>query len=240
MKSKLKNIKIKSSKVGFFRFKKMDGNYLLTNDFGFYVILTSDQFKDFLEGNLKENGLIYNDLKEKGFLKDIPIFKKEDLIKTYKNRNPGLFNKGPSLHIVVVTLRCNFKCVYCQANSRSLKEKKYDMDLDTAKKTVDFIFNTPNPSIGIEFQGGEPLVNWSVVKFIVEYSRKKEEESNKKFKIDLVSNLTLMTKKRLNFLIKNNVMICTSLDGPEEIHNKNRPWPNGNSYKETTRWIKEI
>lgn len=240
MDSELKNIKISSRKVGFFRFGKIDGNYLLTNDFGSYAILTPNQFKNFLEGKLNKENQAYEELRGKGFFKNIPFYQRKELISTYRARKSNLFKSGPSLHIVAVTLRCNFKCIYCQASSRSLKEKKYDMSLDTAKKTVDFIFDTPNPFISIEFQGGEPLVNWPVVKFIVEYAREKSQKTGRNLKIQSVSNLTLMTEKKLEFLIKNKVSICTSLDGPKKIHNKNRPWLGGDSYKTTTDWIKKI
>ncbi len=236
----LKKIKINPKKVGFFRFEKMNNDYLLTNDFGFYVILKSDQFNKFLEGNLDKKSKKYEELEEKGFLKETSFYQKEKLINACRQKRNNLFKQGPSLHIIVATLRCNFNCVYCQASSRSLKEKKYDMSLGTAKKTVDFIFNTPNPYITIEFQGGEPLTNWPVVKFIVEYAREKEKESDKKIEFALVSNLTLLTKKKLDFLFKNEVKFSTSLDGPEKIHNKNRPWVNNNSYQSTVKWIKII
>jgi sulfatase maturation enzyme AslB (radical SAM superfamily) len=54
-----------------------------------------------------------------------------------------------------------------------MDQKELDMSKETAKKVVDTIFYTSNPSITIEFQGGEPLVNWDVIKFIVEYAEKK-------------------------------------------------------------------
>ncbi len=237
----LKKIKINQNKVNFFNFGEIKGgDFLITNDFGLFAVLTPNQFKDFLEGKLKKNTLIYEELKNKGFLKNLSLYQEERLINFYRRKRSNLFNQGPSLHIMVVTLRCNFSCIYCQANSRPIQEKEYDMGLDTAKKTVDFIFETPSPSVKIMFQGGEPLVNWSVVKFVVEYARKKQIETQKKLNIFLVSNLTLMTEKKLNFLIENNVHICTSLDGPRNIHNKNRPWVNNDSYAATTKWIKKI
>lgn len=240
MNSELKNIKINFKKIGFFRFKKLDKKYLLTNDFGFFIFLTPFEFKNFLEGKLNQKIEIYKELNEKGFLKNISSFEKEKLINIYQQRNSSLFHSGPSLHIIVVTLRCNQKCIYCQASSRTLNEKKYDMTLDTAKQTVDFIFKMPVSFFTIEFQGGEPLLNWPIVKFITIYAREKAKKEGKKIKIVLVSNLILMTKEKLKFLIKNEVQICTSLDGPEKIHNKNRSLEKNNNYKIVTHWIKII
>lgn len=236
----LKKIKASSKKIGFFRFKELNKNYLLTNDVGFYAFLTQSQFEDFVEGKLDKKSAIYKELKEKGFTKDLSLPEKEKLINRYRSKNFSLFRQGPSLHIMVLTLRCNFKCVYCQAASELPTKKEYDMTLNTAKQTVDYIFKTPARSFTIEFQGGEPLVNWPVLKFIVEYARKKSETEGKGLNIALVSNLTLMTDAKLRFLMKNKVGLCTSLDGPEELHNKNRLWAKDNGYKKTTYWIKRI
>ena len=236
----LKKIKASSKNIGFFRFKELNKNYLLTNDVGFYIFLTPSQFKSFVEGKLDRESAIYKELKEKGFTKDLSVAEKEKLINVYRSKNFSLFRPGPSLHIVVLTLRCNFKCVYCQAASELPSKKEYDMTLNTARQTVDYIFKTPVRSFTIEFQGGEPLINWPALKFIVEYARKKSEAEGKDLNISLVSNLTLMTDEKLRFLMKNRVDICTSLDGPEELHNKNRPWVKGNGYKKTTYWIRRI
>ena len=226
-----------SNGVNFFRFKKFGQKYLLTNDIGHYIFLTPAQFRDFLSGILNYKSAIYQELEEKGFIKD--NFNSDQAISRYRHRDSNLFY-GTTLHIIVVTLGCNFRCIYCQASSRPVEEKGYDMDLNTAKRVVDFIFKSPSPFITIEFQGGEPLVNWPVVKFIVEYARKKNETEGKQLTISLVSNFSLMSEEKLKFLIKNKVSLCTSLDGPEKLHNKNRPWPEGKSYQITTLWIEKI
>lgn len=240
MNAELKNIKINNKTTGFFRFKKLDNNYLLTNDVGFFIILTTNDFKNFLEGKLNKKSAIHAELSEKGFIKNIDIIKKEGMARAYRIRNAPLFNSGPSLNIIAVTLRCNQKCIYCQANARDMKEKEYNMTVDTAKKVVDLIFKIPNKFLTIEFQGGEPLANWSVVKFIIAYAKEKNKFNNKQMNLALVSNLTLMTKDKLDFLIDNKVSICTSLDGPEKIHNKNRLWAGNNNYQSVTRWMKKI
>lgn len=237
MRLDLNKIKLNAKKVAFCRFKKFGDKYLLTNDVGFYKFLTPQQLKTFLEGKLTPESDIYYDLREKGFIKD--EFDVDRMIETCRSCNVSLIS-GPSLHIIVVTLRCNFKCIYCQASRRSMKEREYDMDIETAKKVVDTIFKTPNKVVTIEFQGGEPLVNWPVVKFITNYARDKNKTEKKKLYISLVSNFSLMTEDKYKFLTKKEVSLCTSLDGPEELHNKNRPFPKKNSYQATTSWIKKI
>jgi len=237
---KTEDIKVDLKKVGSLRFKKLNKDYLLTNDVGSYQFLSLSQFKDFLRGKVDKKDGVYAELERKGFIKKTSYFKSRELINDFRLKNCNLFNRGPSLHIIVATLRCNLKCLYCQAASRPLSSKAYDMDLNTAKQTVDFIFETPNRFLTIEFQGGEPLANWPIVKFIIEYARNKNRNEGRNLKITMVSNLVLMNEKRLEFLLKNKVNICTSLDGPEKIHNRNRPLAKGNSYWITTSWIRKI
>lgn len=232
-----KEIKINSKKVAFCRFKKIGNEYLITNDIGRYFFLSPSQFENYMEGKIKEDSDLYLDLEREGFIKDSINF--PYVCSRYRQRNNYL-SQGPSLHIIVVTLRCNYKCIYCQASSVNMDKKDYDMDKETAKKVVDTIFRAPNPYLTVEFQGGEPLVNWPIVKYITEYVREKERESEKKVGISLVSNFSLMTEDKYDFLVKNDVSLCTSLDGPEKLHNINRPFPGKNSYKETVSWIKKI
>lgn len=232
-----KAINLNKKKVAFCRFKKLKDNYLITNDIGNYFFLSPSLFKQYLEGSLDKKGEVYQILEKKEFIGD--SLDKENLVRNYRKRSAFLFS-GPSLHIIVATLRCNYNCIYCQANSRNLKEKGYDMDIETAKKVVDTIFCTSNDFITIEFQGGEPLVNWPAVKFIVEYAKKKNKKAGKTLFITLVTNLSLLTEERYRFLVKNRIIFCTSLDGPEELHNQNRPWSGGSSYEATTKWIEKI
>ena len=105
------------------------------------------------------------------------------------------------MHIIVVTKRCNHLCVYCQAGRAEFQNEKYDMNEETAKKTVDLIFQTPAKSFTIEFQGGEPLLNWKIIKFIVEYAKTKNEIFKKRLNFSLVTNLSLMTDDKYKYLI---------------------------------------
>ncbi|MDD5067848.1 MAG: His-Xaa-Ser system radical SAM maturase HxsB, partial [bacterium] len=207
-----------------------------TNDMGEYVMLRPPEFKDFLKGKVKESSPLYPYLQEQGLIRDKMDF--PALITEYQQKNLFLW-QGPSLHIIVVTLRCDHKCVYCQASSRNQNEKGFDLDMGSAKKIVDMIFKSPSPSVAIEFQGGEPLLNWPVIKFIIEYSREKNKTEKKDLELRLVSNFSLMDETKLGFLVKNCVTLCTSLDGPEKLHNKNRIWSGGSSYRQTVHWLKK-
>lgn len=230
--------KVNLKDAAFFRYKVLNGQYLLTNEVGQHIFLGKKEFEDFIEARLEKGSLTYNSLDQKNFIHK--TFDNREIVRRYLKRY-GYLRKGSSLHIVIPTLRCNHRCVYCQAGSRSLLEKGYDMDEQIARKVVDTIFKCPGKDITLEFQGGEPLVNWKITAFIIDYALKKNKKLKKKLKIALVTNLTLMTKDRLRFLLKNKVSICTSLDGPKFIHDRNRPMIGAKSgYEITTKWIKEL
>lgn len=231
----LENIKIDKDKVGFFRFKKLGEEYLITNDIT-HARIAEENFKLFLEGKLDKNSITYRNLSERGFIKDKIDMK--GCVDGYCKRNHFLFNHGVVLHIMVVTKRCNYQCVYCQAGREEAQKKEYDMTEDIARKTVDVIFQSPVDRFSIEFQGGEPLINWDVVRFVIEYAQEKNKVAKKNMGIGLVTNLSLMTEEKYNYLIKNNVTICTSLDGPAHVQNKNRPFYNGDSYEIVSNWLK--
>lgn len=232
----INNAKFNKETVNFFRFKKFGGKILLTNDIGQYLFLTPRSFDDFIAGKLKKNNKAYQELEEKGFIRN--RFNLEKFAQQYRRKNAFL-TQGPSLFIIVNTLKCNHRCLYCQASSAAAQGKKYDMTVATAKKVVDLIFKTKSPVINIEFQGGEPLMNWPVLKYIVQYAKKKNTKTDKKLSMTAVSNLSLLDDKKYKFLTDNGVSLSTSLDGPEALHNKNRLWKDGNSYKKTAEWLKK-
>jgi His-Xaa-Ser system radical SAM maturase HxsB len=234
------SLKLKNKNLPFFRFEKIGKKILITGETGKFLFLKEKDFLRFLKGKIKKTEPIYQELLSKGFLRQNLKKEKQKILLSFLSRNSNLLESGPSLHIIVPTLRCNYRCIYCQAAPIEKFPKNPDMDLDTAKATVDFIFSIKNPAMSIEFQGGEPLANWPIVKFIIKYARKKNEIAKKKLRIALVSNLSLLNEEKLSFLLKNSVAICTSLDGPRKIHNKNRPCPFGDSYYLTTRWIKRL
>lgn len=231
----IKNKEIDYENLSDFGFRKLKNGYLITNDFGYFHYLKEREFLSFLKGSLK-NKKLKKQLEEKGFLKK-DLTEMKPLFDRLTKRK-SVFNNGPGLHIIVTTKRCNHNCIYCQASAQDMSKDDLDMSIETAKKTVDRIFESPADNLTIEFQGGEPMANWETVKYIVEYGRKKEQKTGKNLSFALITNLTLMTEKRLNFLVDKSVGICTSLDGPKELHNNNRPFAgNGNGYDLTVKWI---
>jgi His-Xaa-Ser system radical SAM maturase HxsB len=114
------------------------------------------------------------------------------------------------------------------------------MDEDTAKKVVDFIFDSPSKDITIEFQGGEPLLKFDLIKSVVGYAQEVNKIKRKRLLFTVVTNFSLMDDEKMRFFIDNKVALCTSLDGPEELHNHNRKFGGGNSYEKVVDWIKKV
>ena len=102
-----------------------------------------------------------------------------------------------SLNIFVVTNMCNMKCIYCQAQHQNTI-KKGNMTEDTAYRAIDIALQSPSPYLTFEFQGGEPLINYPVIKKMIEYAEK--NKLNKIIDYTLVSNLSLITDEMIEFL----------------------------------------
>lgn len=222
-----------------FYFRNRGDWFLITNDWGSHTFLKKKDFGSFLEGTLSKDHPQWTDLLDKGFVREGMGF--ESLARRFLSKNSFLWQRGPSLHMVVTTLRCNQKCHYCHASVVDPSRKDFDMSLETAKRAVDFIFSTPNPVICIEFQGGEPLLNWPVVTFVTEYAQKMAQWKKRRLILSMVSNLSLLNDERLDYLLSRHVALCTSLDGPPLVHDQNRPFLGGGpSHDKAAANIKKI
>ncbi|MGM5483109.1 MAG: His-Xaa-Ser system radical SAM maturase HxsB [Nanobdellota archaeon] len=215
----------------FIRIRKIGDKYLLVSDSGSWTSLSESEYKIYSKGSYKDNLKLYKRLKENYLLLDKNNI--TDCIEFTRKKKDFLF-QGTSLHIIVLTKRCNLDCAYCQASAKNEDEEKYNLDIATAKKIVDVIFQTPSEAITIEFQGGEPLMNFETLKFVVDYARDKNITYKKSLRFSVVSNLTLMTDEVLEFLMDNEIPLCTSLDGPKEVHNACR-----SGYSTVSKWIKK-
>ena len=224
--------------LGSFRFKKTKSDYLLTNDVGDYAFVSFKDFNNLASGFLSEISLKdATILKDRGFINlNAASLKLEN---KYRSKNSFL-GMGTNLHIIVSTLRCDHKCVYCHASAQGREGKATDMDGQTAKAVVDRIFESPSKAITIEFQGGEPLLNFEVLKFVTEYAHDKNKVAGKDLLIAVVTNLSPLNDEILKFLIKNKISICTSIDGPRNLHNRNRVSFCGDSYTKVVKNFKRL
>ena len=141
----------------------------------------------------------------------------------YKDANKIDLHSKVHILTLNVTRKCNMKCDYCFEDSEY--RKLSHMPFDIAKKAIDSFFTaqTNEPDWGITFTGGEPLLNFGLLKDVVVYI----DSKGLKVKYRIKTNATLMDNEKMDFLIKNNFKIQVSLDGNEKAHDTHRKFANG-------------
>ncbi len=215
---------------GYFNWRRLGGRVLVSSDMGGWALLSGRDFRLFAAGRLGP-GAALDRLARAGLVRNRMDF--DAVFADWRDSNEYL-EKGPGLHILVLTHRCNHACAYCQAGSG----RGRDMSAAAARRAVDLAFSAPVPGLTIEFQGGEPLANWPALKETVLYARRKAEKAGKELALALVTNFSLMTEERAEFIIKHDISLCTSLDGPRDLHNANRTYRGGDSHAAVERWVK--
>jgi uncharacterized protein len=220
-----------------FKHREVGGKVLVTNTEGDFLLLSHDEFAAFARGEVGDGSELYTRLADRNFVRaKFDATRMTDRLQARRR----FLSWGPNLHIMVVTLRCNETCVYCHASRADMHATHTDMTPEVADRTVDQIFATTSPDVTIEFQGGEPLVAFDMVKRIVALAREKNREAGKRLEFTMVSNLSLMDEDKLAWLVENKVQICTSVDGPAHLHDKQRKLVGGSAHAEATKWIRRI
>lgn len=161
---------------------------------------------------LKEAGLLYTEDEY------------EQVLEQAKNRAPVV--KALCLH---VAHDCNLKCKYCFAEEGEYHGKRSLMSTEVGKKAIDFIIaNSGNRrNLEVDFFGGEPLMNFEVVKEIVEYGREQEKLHGKNFRFTITTNGVLLDDEKQKYINENMHNVVLSLDGRKEINDFMRPRAGG-------------
>ncbi|MFL5561019.1 MAG: His-Xaa-Ser system radical SAM maturase HxsB, partial [Gemmatimonadaceae bacterium] len=220
-----------------FRFLALDGQQVVVNEAGEHLLLSRAQFDDFVGHRLGPDSSTYSDLKAKQFLADGDLSLPITLL-ALKCRTKRSFLAGfTKLHIFVVSLRCDHACKYCQVSRVSLDRGRFDMTRETALLALDCVFRSPSRTLKIEFQGGEPLLNFEVVRFTVEEAERRSKQEGRIVQFVITTNLAFITDDILGYLRDHNIRVSTSLDGPAFLHNSNRPRPGGDAYERTIAGI---
>lgn len=170
-----------------------------------------DAYSDIVE--LEENGQLFTE----------DIYK--DVIIDFKKRKTVV--KALCLHIAH---DCNLACKYCFADEGEYHGQKRElMSIDVGRKAIDFLIENSGNRVNLEvdFFGGEPLMNFDVVKEIVAYGRSKEKEANKNFRFTLTTNGVLLNDDVIEFCNKEISNVVLSLDGRKKINDAMRSTRNG-------------
>ena len=124
---------------------------------------------------------------------------------------------------------CNLACQYCFAEEGEYHGRRALMSYEVGKKALDFLIaNSGNrKNLEVDFFGGEPLMNWQVVKDLVAYGREQEKLHDKKFRFTLTTNGVLLDDEVMEFCNREMGNVVLSIDGRKEIHDKMRPFRKG-------------
>ncbi len=162
------------------------------------------------------------ELEKNGKLFSEDTFK--EIAKNYRRENIAV--KALCLHVAHI---CNLNCSYCFASQGKYHGDRAIMSLETGKRAIDFLIeNSHNhKNLDVDFFGGEPLMNWDVVKEIVAYAREQEKIHNKNIRFTLTTNGVLLDDEVIEFCNREMHNVVLSLDGRKEVHDRFRKDYNG-------------
>lgn len=143
---------------------------------------------------------------------------------------------GPSLHILVPTLQCGHTCQYCQV-SRSLDDEGFSMTTEMIDAACSRIWESSADVLTVEFQGGDPLLRFDLIVRAITTLEGLNHAGQKRLRFVVASTLHQLDEDMCAFFRAHKAFLSTSLDGPEHLHNRNRPVPGRDSYQRTLAGI---
>jgi len=208
---------------------------LITNAAGDWHVIGSEALEDLVGGCLPPTHPEFATLEARHFLARgdsrpamAPLLSQ---IATRKRYLQG----GPALHIVVVSLRCHHTCSYCQVSRQTLDQSAFDMSEGTADAVADRMLEWPVQHMTVEFQGGEPLLQFARIRRIV--GRLQDAADGRSWRFVIATTLNDVSDEQLEFCRLHGIHLSTSLDGPAWLHDANRPRPGRDSHARTIAGI---
>lgn len=221
-----------------FRFERNGSGYLVSNMVGDFVRLSSEEFDALVNERITPADALYEKAYASHLISREGQSGKLQLLAARLRSRMAFLRQPTGLHLFVVTLRCEHSCPYCQVSRQSTDRSRFDMTEEVAEQALRIALDSPGERIKIEFQGGEPLLNFALIEKIVQNAKQAAPKAGKAADFVIASNLALLSDQILAFCKRNDVLLSTSLDGPADLHNRNRPRPGGNSYELAVRGIK--
>lgn len=216
-----------------FRFHPFQENLeIIVNEVGDYVICPRGTAKNIVERKVERHSELYADLISNFIIYEGIVPNLIDIIATRYRSTKSFLDDFTSLHIFVISLRCNHTCHYCQVSRQTEDKTEFDISIENLNLSIDLMFKSPSPHLTMEFQGGEPLLAFDLVKYAVERAEDIRKETKRNITYVICTNSTVFTDEILAFCRTYDILISTSLDGPEYLHNQNRFKKGKSSYKE--------
>jgi uncharacterized protein len=223
-----------------YRFERLDSQVLVTNMVGEYLLLPGEEFAQLAARDLPADSPLVRKLRAKHVIREPDDNLPVELLAIKARTRYRRLTEFTALHILVASLRCEHSCPYCQVSRQSSDKDAFDMSWETAALALESAFRSPSQNIKIEFQGGEPLLNFELIEAVVAAARARNEHEGKNLGFVIATNLAMLDDRVIDFCRANDIYISTSLDGPADLHNKNRPRPGRNSWELATAGIQRI
>jgi len=222
------------------KFKMKDTYYCLDVNSGIIHVIDelTDKVLDIYDGTNKEEVHATLDHVEgpealRDLLADIDeLIKNEMLFAPMSEDFKLVVDEKPIVKALCLNIAhdCNLACKYCFASQGDYGGVKRElMPFDVAKRSVDWLIETSGPRqhLEIDFFGGEPLMNWDVVKQTIEYVEEQAKIHNKIFKMTMTTNGLLLDQEKIDYLNDHHLSMVLSLDGRKDVHNAMRPSAGG-------------
>lgn len=215
-----------------FNFTLLEGDsYLATNMAGESIVLDRGDLEAIVERRLTPSHPSYADFRAKHLIAEEGDKSPAELLALKVRTRYQRLSHFTNLHMFVTTLRCDHSCQYCQVSRQSEDKAAFDMTPEIADRSLDLAFRSPSNAIKIEFQGGEPLLNFDLIRYIVDKAKPRAAAEGRDLEIVIATTLSLATTDMLEYCRDNQILLSVSLDGPSDLHNKNRPRPNRDSHQ---------
>jgi His-Xaa-Ser system radical SAM maturase HxsB len=224
-----------------FRFHRLDGyKEIIVNEIGDFLIIPKGATEKIITKTLNPvvDKKLYEDLLANFFISEEKVPPLLYIIATRYRTKKSFLDNFTSLHIFVISLRCEHTCHYCQVSRVSQDKNAFDMKRVNIDKGIEYMMRSPNKNVTMEFQGGEALLAFENIIYAVEQSTIEAAKNNKNVTYVICTNLALLTDEILDYCKDKNILISASLDGPDFIHNRNRYRPQKNSYELAVKGIK--
>lgn len=215
-----------------FRFESLEaGRVVVTNLVGEHLVLDRSEFEAVVEGGEPAEETV-RAMRSRHMLREagerLPVELLASKLALRKRRLADL----TALHMFVVSLRCEHTCRYCQVSRQATSSKgDFDMTPEIAEAALAHVFSSPSRRLKIEFQGGEPLLNFDLVRWVVERAEAINAREGRDLAFVITTNLALVDDTILDYCAEHRIAISTSIDGPRELHNHNRRRPGQDSWE---------
>lgn len=210
---------------------RLSSHTVVTNDLGEFVLLNPLEADSIGPGPIPSDHPRYVDMLARGL--DRPDGPEGLLANAVRRTRKAFLLEGPTLHIFVVTLRCDHSCQYCQVSRAAVDATGFDMSPEHADLATTRAFETDTTALTIEFQGGEPSLRFDTVRRIVSTAEALADRSGKSVRFTMATTLHCLSEADLAFCRDHAIHLSTSIDGTEAIHTQQRRLPGESSWLKT-------